>query len=570
MLKGIGASDGYGIGKAVVIDEKKPEYISSKAEDAEKEIRRFEKAVEIFRNTTQKKADVIRREAGAYHAKILEGHMMMLADPFMQDEIRGMIKTGVCAEEAVDSACDMFVSMFSRVDDELTRQRAADVDDIRLRLLRILTGVSDAGLDRITENTVLVMKNLTPSLITGIVKGKVAGIVTECGGKYSHAAILARALEIPVVSGVRDICSVVSDGIMLAVDGFRGECIAEPSDAEIAFYTEKRKVCCEGKEQLNSFRSKETFTLDGMKVKLSGNAGIPQDIYEVRKYGGEGIGLYRTEFLFMNTDGIPSEEEQFEIYKNAAELMDGREVMIRTFDISAEKNISCSRLIKEKNPELGFRAVRYLLEHEEIYRIQLRALLRASAYGNIKIIVPFVTCPDEIRRVKAIIEELKCELDASGVRYDKNIRTGVMIETPAAGIAADLLARESDFFSIGTNDLIQYIMAADRDNAAVAYLYSPYHPAVLRMIKHIVDVGRKNGLDVGLCGEAAADTLLIPVFISFGIKEFSVNASAILNVRQEIGRWTKVQAENLCRQIFSCETEREVYDLLKKNARDNI
>lgn len=567
MLKGIGGSAGYGVGRAVIISEGKPEYVSVEITDTESEIKRFEDAVRVFVEKTQGMADAMRERVGEHNAEILEGHILMLSDPFMQDEIKGMINSGNCAEAAVDSVCDMFITMFSQVDDELTKQRATDIGDIRVRLLKILTGTPDINISEVPAGTVLVAKDLTPSMTAGIVKENVAGIVTELGGKTSHSAILARALEIPAVLSVDNVLSMVSDGMVLAVDGCEGNCILEPSDEEITEYQKKKEIYLEEKAGLKVFAGRETVTADGAKVHLYGNIGKPEDAEAVVSGDGEGVGLFRTEFLFMGADSLPSEEQQFEAYKKAAEIMNGREVIIRTLDVGGDKDIPYLGLEKEENPFLGFRAVRYCLANEESYKVQLRALLRASAYGDIKIMVPLVTGVEEIRKVKQLVGELKQELDKAGIAYNKDIQVGVMMETPAASLIADLLAGEADFFSIGTNDLTQYTMAVDRGNAKVAYLYSAYHPAVLRSMKNIIEAGNKAGIMVGMCGEAAADTLLIPLLISFGLGEYSVSASSVLSTRSTISKWSKAEADKLAEQALALSTEEEVAALLKANVK---
>ena len=567
MLKGIGGSAGYGIGRVVIISDGKPEYKQHTVTDTEAELQRFEAAMEVFISKTQKMADDMKEKVGAHNAEILEGHIVLMSDPFMQDQIKELIGNGECAEAAVDSVCDMFVSMFSQVDDELTRQRATDVGDIRIRMLKILTNTPDVNISEVPAGTIIVAKDLTPSMTAGIVKENVVGILTEIGGKTSHSAILARALEIPAVLSIDGIVDKVSEGMLAVVDGCDGICILEPDADVVAEYEAKRETYWKEQELLQIYRGKETVTADGIKAALYGNIGNPEDAKNVLDADGEGVGLFRTEFLFMGADSLPSEEEQFAAYKEAAVTMQGREVIIRTLDVGGDKEIPYLGMEKEENPFLGFRAVRYCLKNEDSYRVQLRALLRASAFGDIKIMVPLVTCVDEIRRVKQLVEEIKKELDAEGIAYNKDIQVGVMIETPAASLIADLLAKEADFFSIGTNDLTQYTMAVDRGNAKVAYLYSAYNPAVLRSMKNIIEAGNAEGIMVGMCGEAAGDPLLIPLLLSFGLGEFSVSATSILRTRSTIAKWSKVEADALAAQALSLATEAEVEELLKSAAK---
>ena len=404
-------------------------------------------------------------------------------------------------------------------------------------------------------------------MTAGIIKENVEGIITEVGGKTSHSAILARALEIPAVLSIDGIVDKVTDGMNIAVDGNNGICIIDPTVEETAEYVGRKRKWLVQKETLKVFMGKETVTADGKAVSLYGNIGKPEDAEQVKSCDGEGIGLFRTEFLFMGASQLPSEDQQFEAYRKAAEIMEGKEVIIRTLDVGGDKDIPYLGLAKEDNPFLGFRAVRYCLANEASYRVQLRALLRASAYGHIKIMVPLVTCVDEIRAVKAMVEVIKKEFDAAGIPYDKDIQVGVMIETPAAALIADLLAKEADFFSIGTNDLTQYTMAVDRGNAKVAYLYSAYNPAVLRSMKYIIESANKAGIMVGMCGEAAADPLLIPLLISFGLNEFSVSATSVLATRAVINKWTKEDADLLAEKALSLATEKEVMELLKSSVR---
>ena len=567
MNKGIAGSAGYGVGKVVIISDAKPEYENRTITDTDAEIKRYDDAVAAFTEKTHAMAEAMKESVGEHNAEILEGHILLLTDPGMDEITKGAIMSGTCAEAAFESTCDMFAGMFQMADDELTRQRATDIGDIKVRMLKILTGTPDVNISEVPAGTILVAEDLTPSMTAGIVKENVAGIITAVGGKTSHSAILARALEIPAVLSVDGIVDKVSDGMTAVVDGCDGICILDPSQEEIDEYQAKREKYLSDKALLEVYRGKDTVTADGVKVHLYGNIGNPEDAKQVAACDGEGVGLFRTEFLFMGASELPSEEEQFKAYKAAAETMEGREVIIRTLDVGGDKDIPYLGLEKEDNPFLGFRAVRYCLQNKDSYRVQLRALLRASAFGDIKIMVPLVTCVDEIRSVKALVKELMVELDAENVAYNKDIQVGAMIETPAASLIADLLAKEADFFSIGTNDLTQYTMAVDRGNAKVAYLYSSYNPAVLRSMKNIIEAANAAGIMVGMCGEAAADPLLIPLLISFGLGEFSVSATSVLATRGTIAKWSKAEADELAAKALSLATETEVAELLKANAR---
>lgn len=567
MNKGIAGSAGYGVGKVVIISDAKPEYENRTITDTDAEIKRYDDAVAAFTEKTHAMAEAMKESVGEHNAEILEGHILLLTDPGMDEITKGAIMSGTCAEAAFESTCDMFAGMFQMADDELTRQRATDIGDIKVRMLKILTGTPDMNISEVPAGTILVAEDLTPSMTAGIVKENVAGIITAVGGKTSHSAILARALEIPAVLSVDGIVDMVSDGMTAVVDGCDGICILDPSQEEVDEYQAKREKYLSDKALLEVYRGKDTVTADGVKVHLYGNIGNPEDAKQVAACDGEGVGLFRTEFLFMGASELPSEEEQFQAYKAAAETMEGREVIIRTLDVGGDKDIPYLGLEKEGNPFLGFRAVRYCLQNKDSYRVQLRALLRASAFGDIKIMVPLVTCVDEIRSVKALVKELMVELDAENIAYNKDIQVGAMIETPAASLIADLLAKEADFFSIGTNDLTQYTMAVDRGNAKVAYLYSSYNPAVLRSMKNIIEAANAAGIMVGMCGEAAADPLLIPLLISFGLGEFSVSATSVLATRGTIAKWSKAEADELAAKALSLATETEVAELLKANAR---
>ncbi len=567
MNKGIAGSAGYGVGKVVIISDAKPEYEKRTITDTDAEIKRYDDAVAAFTEKTHAMAEAMKESVGEHNAEILEGHILLLTDPGMDEITKGAIMSGTCAEAAFESTCDMFAGMFQMADDELTRQRATDIGDIKVRMLKILTGTPDVNISEVPAGTILVAEDLTPSMTAGIVKENVAGIITAVGGKTSHSAILARALEIPAVLSVDGIVDMVSDGMTAVVDGCDGICILDPSQEEIEEYRAKREKYLSDKALLEVYRGKDTVTADGAKVHLYGNIGNPEDAKQVAACDGEGVGLFRTEFLFMGASELPSEEEQFQAYKAAAETMEGREVIIRTLDVGGDKDIPYLGLEKEDNPFLGFRAVRYCLQNKDSYRVQLRALLRASAFGDIKIMVPLVTCVDEIRSVKALVKELMAELDAENIAYNKDIQVGAMIETPAASLIADLLAKEADFFSIGTNDLTQYTMAVDRGNAKIAYLYSSYNPAVLRSMKNIIEAANVAGIMVGMCGEAAADPLLIPLLISFGLGEFSVSATSVLATRGTIAKWSKAEADELAAKALSLATEAEVAELLKANAR---
>lgn len=568
MLNGIPASHGIGIGSICVIEEYDLTYEAVKIEDTEKEQKRFDKAIEQFKEETSRMATDIRNRIGPKEAEILESHMVMISDPTMAGEMIKMIAVGQCAEAAVEAVCDMFIGMFSKMDDEFMQQRAADISDIKLSLLKILLGIEDVDIGSVPAGTILVARDLTPSMTSQIKKENVAGILTEIGGKTSHSAILARALEIPAVLSVPNITTLVKNKDTAIVDGTEGNVYINPEGDILSGYIIKREEHIRKQAELKKFFGKETKTADGISPELFCNIGTPQDAKKAMECDGEGVGLFRSEFLFMDNKHMPTEEEQFLAYKAAAETLGGKVLIIRTLDIGGDKDIPYLNMKKEENPFLGYRAVRYCLGNKESYRIQLRAILRASAFGKVKIMVPLVTCVEEIRAVKDLLTEIKKDLDQEGTAYDKNIEVGCMIETPSASLIADLLAKESDFFSIGTNDLTQYTMSVDRGNADVAYLYSTFQPSVLRSIKHIIDCGKSAGIPVGMCGEAAADPLFIPLLISFGLSEFSVNPVLVLTARCIISKWSKKEADELAEKVMSLSTEAEILALLKESVKE--
>lgn len=567
MVMGIGASSGIGIGNIVIIKEQTLEYAQKPVTDVEAEIARIQQAIAQFSEKTQAMADDIKERLGQKEAEILEGQLLMISDPSLTSEIESLIQSGQCAESALETVCDMFIQVFSMAEDELTKQRATDIHDIKTRVLKILLGIEDVDISSVPANTILVARDLTPSMTAGINPANVVGILTEVGGKTSHSAILARALEIPAVLSIDSIVSKVEQGQLVILDGQTGEVFLQPTEDEVKTYTAKREQFLEEKRALAAFIGQETKTADGIKVELVANIGTPEEATKVVECDGEGVGLFRTEFLFMDRTNLPTEEEQFEAYKKAAIVLRGKPVIIRTLDVGGDKEIPYLGLEKEENPFLGYRAVRFCLDRNDVYRPQLRALLRASAFGEIRIMVPLVTCVDELLSVKAMLNELKAELDKEGIAYNKDIKVGVMIETPAASLIADILAKEADFFSIGTNDLTQYTMAVDRGNAKVAYLYSTYNPAVLRSIKHIIACGKAENIMVGMCGEAASDPMLIPLLISFGLEEFSVSATSILATRKVISQYTKEEADVIANGAMALTTEAEVAKYLKEHTK---
>ena len=558
MLKGIGASDGIGIGRVMIIAEQSLEYTPKQITDVDAELERYRAAVDKFCDNTVEQANAIRQSTGDKEAEILEGHIAIIRDPFMGGEIENLIKANQCAESAVDQICKMFIDMFSATGDDLTMQRAADVRDIRDGVIGILLGVQEVKISDAPAGTVLVVKELTPSMTAGIKKENIVGIVTETGSQTSHSAILARALEIPAVLSVQGAVTQLSTDELIIVDGAKGDVITAPSEEQITEYTNKREAFLRERRELESFRGKVTAGADGIEYELFCNIGTPKDAAKAVEADGEGVGLFRTEFLFMDRNQLPTEDEQFDAYKQASLILKGKPLIIRTLDIGGDKEIPYLGLAKEENPFMGFRAIRYCLKNRDMFKSQIKAILRASAFGDIRIMFPLITAVEELREGKALVEEAKADLKASGIAYDENIKVGVMTETAASGVIADLLAKEADFFSIGTNDLTGYTMAADRGNSDVGYLYSPMQPSVLRMIRRIIRCAAAENIPVGMCGEAAANPMMIPLLISFGLTEFSVSAPSVLRVRKNISKWTKAEADAIAEKVMAMTTEAEV------------
>ncbi len=563
MLHGTAASEGIGIGKVMLIEEHSLEYTPRTVTDTEAESQRFKAAVDAFCYNTEKQAENLRSSAGEKEAEILAGHIQIIKDPYLSGEIEKLIADGQCAESALEHMCDMFITMFSAADDELTKQRAADVRDIKSGVLGILLGVNEIKVSDAPKGTVLVARELTPSVTAGIVKENIAGIITETGGTTSHSAILARALEIPAVLSVEGVASSLKNGDTVVVDGSEGAVIVNPDNNTVAEYSKKRDAFLAERKELENYRGRETKSASGEVYELFCNIGKPEDAVKAVDADGEGVGLFRTEFLFMDRTSIPTEDEQFEAYKKAALILKGKSLIIRTLDIGGDKDIPYLGLEKEENPFMGFRAIRYCLKNRELFKSQIKAILRASAFGDIKIMFPLITTMDELREGKKLVTECKADLRNMGINFNENIQVGVMVETASAAVIADMLAKEADFFSIGTNDLTGYTMACDRGNNDVSYLYSPLQPSVLRMIKRTIECGVQNGISVGMCGEAAANKLMIPLLISFGLTEFSVSAPSVLNVRKIISTWTKEEADKVTAKVLEMSTQQEIVEYLK-------
>ena len=566
MLKGTNVSSGIGIGNAVIVEEKELVIRREAVADAAAEVERFKGALDTTLKKTEELAADLATRVGEKEAEIMQGHMMLLMDPMLTGEIETAI-TGesICAEYAIEQVCTTYADLFASMDDELMQQRATDMRDIKTRMQRELLGVESVDIASLPAGTILVAKDLTPSMTAGIKPENVAGIVTELGGKTSHSAILARALEIPAVVAVPDLMNQVKNGHVIVLDGSEGIVYIDPDQNVVDDFSAKREKFLKEKKELEQYIGKPTVTKDGVRIELVANIGKPEDLEKVLQYDGEGVGLFRTEFLFMDRTAMPTEEEQFEAYKTVAEGLKGKPVIIRTLDIGGDKEIPYMGLTKDENPFLGYRAIRFCLDRkDDVYKPQLRALLRASAYGNIKIMVPMVTCIEELREAKALIEEIKKELDEQNIPYKKDIEVGIMVETAAASLMADVFAKEAAFFSIGTNDLTQYTMSVDRGNDKVSYLYSTFNPAVLRSIKRIITCGREAGIMVGMCGEAASDPLMIPLLLAFGLNEFSMSASAILYSRKLITEYSTQELQAVADKAMSFATAAEVESYMRE------
>ena len=515
MLKGIGVSKGYGIGKAVIINDIKPDCSDVKYTSAKKEKARLQKAVDVYTAETKKIAEGLKARSFEAEAEIMEGHLTMLADPFMLSSMNENIDSGSVAEAAVDTACSNFYNIFAGADDEIIRERAYDVKDIKDSLIRILFEAESVDVASVPKGSILIAKDFSPSLTSRINKENVVAIISETGSATSHSAILARTMEISAVFSVKNSTDIISNGEALIADGFKGEVIINPSKEKVSDFENKQKAYLEKRAAVKLYFNKPTITKSGNVKKVLGNIGKAEEVQSVIQNGGEGIGLFRTEFLFMNREGEPTEEEQFEAYSKVAKEMNGKEVIIRTLDISGDK------------------AIDYIKTDKELYKKQIRAMLRAAYFGNIKIMLPLVTSVDEVRNAKALIDECAKELEAEGEEY-KKAPLGIMIETPSAAIISDLLAKEAEFFSIGTNDLTSFTMAVDRGNADSFRFCNMLPKAVLRLIEMTIKNAKAAGITVGMCGEAAADEQLIPKLVEWGLDEFSVNPASILQTRYAI------------------------------------
>jgi len=563
-LSGIAASSGIAIAKAYRLVEPDLSFSKTNVDDADKEIGRFQTVLSRAKQELEEIRDRAKSELGADKAAIFEAHLLVLSDPELVSPIEDQIKTEkVNAEFALNNTADMFITMFEQMDNEYMKERAADIRDVTKRVLSHLLGVQIVNLSMISEETIIVAEDLTPSDTAQLNRKYVKAFTTNIGGRTSHSAIMARSMEIPAVVGTKTATAEIKNGDVIIVDGLKGEVHINPSQEVIEQYLQEQKRYEQQKAEWAKLVNERTVSADGLHVELAANIGTPKDLEGVINNGGEAVGLYRTEFLYMGRNELPSEEEQFESYKAVLEGMNGKPVVVRTLDIGGDKELPYLDLPKEMNPFLGFRAIRLCLEEQGIFRTQLRALLRASSFGNLKIMFPMIATLDEFRAAKSLLEEEKQKLMGEGIAVSDKIELGIMVEIPSTAILADQFAKEVDFFSIGTNDLIQYTMAADRMNQRVSYLYQPYSPSILRLVKMVIDAAHKEGKWAGMCGEMAGDETAIPLLLGLGLDEFSMSATSILKARSQILRLSKKEMEDLAEKALQMSTTSQVVELVK-------
>ncbi len=564
IIKGIAASDGVAIAKAYLLVEPDLSFSNEKTDQPEAEVQKFNEALNNSKIELTKIRNHAEEQLGADKAAIFDAHLLVLDDPELIQPIEEKIKNeSASAPQALTEVTQNFITIFESMDNEYMKERAADIRDVAKRVLAHILGVELPNPSIIDESVIIVAHDLRPSDTAQLNKQYVQGFVTNIGGRTSHSAIMSRSLEIPAVVGTKSISESVQQGDMVIVDGLTGDVIVNPSDDEIKAYQHKRESFFADREALKQLRDEPSKTLDGHEVELAANIGTPNDLEGVHNNGAEGIGLYRTEFLYMGRDNMPTEDEQFEAYKKVLESMEGKRVVVRTLDIGGDKELPYLNLPEEMNPFLGYRAIRLCLDQPEIFRPQLRALLRASAYGKLNIMFPMVATIQEFRDAKALLLEEKENLKQEGVEVSDDIELGIMVEIPATAALADVFAKEVDFFSIGTNDLIQYTMAADRMSERVSYLYQPYNPSILRLIKQVIDASHQEGKWTGMCGEMAGDETAIPLLIGLGLDEFSMSATSILKARRQIKDLSRTEMVQLADRALNCATVDEVVDLVK-------
>ena len=564
LIKGIAASDGVAIAKAYLLVE--PDLTFDKNEkvtDVEGEVAKFNNAIEASKVELTKIRNNAEVQLGADKAAIFDAHLLVLDDPELIQPIQDKIKNeNANAATALTDVTTQFVTIFESMDNEYMKERAADIRDVSKRVLSHILGIELPNPSMIDESVVIVGNDLTPSDTAQLNKEFVQGFATNIGGRTSHSAIMSRSLEIPAIVGTKSITQEVKQGDMIIVDGLNGDVIVNPTEDELIAYQDKRERYFADKKELQKLRDADTVTVDGVHAELAANIGTPNDLPGVIENGAQGIGLYRTEFLYMGRDQMPTEEEQFEAYKEVLEAMNGKRVVVRTLDIGGDKELSYLNLPEEMNPFLGYRAIRLCLAQQDIFRPQLRALLRASVYGKLNIMFPMVATINEFREAKAILLEEKENLKNEGHDISDDIELGIMVEIPATAALADVFAKEVDFFSIGTNDLIQYTLAADHMSERVSYLYQPYNPSILRLVKQVIEASHKEGKWTGMCGEMAGDETAIPLLLGLGLDEFSMSATSILKARRQINGLSKNEMTELANRAVDCATQEEVIELV--------
>lgn len=564
-IKGIAAAAGFAIAKALVLENTELSVEKRTIQDGDVEVTRFREALALSIADVENLKQRTLEQLGAEKAEIFEAHLLVLNDPELLGPIEDKIqKDGINAEYALNEVSAGFISMFENMKSPYLRERAADMKDVTERILSHLLKAKVLDLAALNEEVILVAEDLTPSETAQLNRNFVKGFATNIGGRTSHSAIMARSQEIPAVVGTKEVLQHVKDGDLLILDGLDGTVLLNPDEATVAEYRVKQEQYEAQRAELAKLKKVATVTKDGKHVELAVNIGTPADVAGVLENGGEAVGLYRTEFLYMGRDSMPSEKEQFSAYKAVLERMDGKPVVVRTLDIGGDKQLSYLELPKEMNPFLGFRAVRLCLERQDLFRTQLRALLRASVYGNLRIMFPMIATLDEFRQAKTILLEEKTKLEAEGIQVSNEIQLGIMVEIPSTAVLSDLFAKEVDFFSIGTNDLIQYTMASDRMNERVSYLYQPYNPSILRLVKMVIDAAHAEGKWVGMCGEMAGDATAIPLLVGLGLDEFSMSASSILPARSQISKLSAEEMRKLATKALGCGTAEEVVMLVQQ------
>lgn len=564
---GIAASAGYAIGEAYILQNQEIKVIKKKLSEAQKpaELARLEQEISTAKQEIEELRLLTSQKIGDVEAEIFDAHIMLLEDPEYLSGIRDKINVEAYnAEWAVEEVTEQFLAIFTSLDDEYIRERAADLKDVSQRLLRRLMGISQVKLSELSGKKVVIARELTPSDTTQLNRDVIIGIVTSIGGRTSHSAIMARSLEIPAVVGVQSVLDFVTANDIVIVDGIEGKVIINPSEEVLKDYEKKQEEFAAKQSALQDFVHKPSFTKDGVQVELAANIGSPEDAHNAVKNGAEGIGLYRTEFLYMGRKNLPTEEEQFLAYKEVAEIFGKHPVVIRTLDIGGDKELDYLDLPKEMNPFLGYRAIRLCLDRVDLFKTQLRAILRASVYGNIKIMYPMIATLEELRAANALLSEVKGELRSANIPFNQELEIGMMIEIPSAAVMADMFAKEVDFFSIGTNDLVQYTMAADRMNERVSYLYQPFNPAVLRLIQGVIAAAHKENKWAGMCGEMAGDAAAIPVLLGMGLDEFSMSASSIPAARKLLSALSRKELEDIAREVLLMSDAKEIRQYIEQ------